>query len=308
MTEQQYKSNRQTAAMITAGVFAMLFFLMWYILVFIPMNPPLGTGSGVHLNLGFAEEGSGDIQPDYIGNDGKSDEATVKNEASSPPPEESEQAPVQNEKPDVKDDASDLTSRSQEESPVSAPPEKKEEVKKTPEKTPTDKPKEKPAESKPQINPSAVYDPDAKKPATTATTGEGKAGQGGNEGDDKNKTGDKGDPRGVKEGTVYTGNPGEGGPGAGGKGGFGLNLAGWAWDQKPAAPKIEDNENGFVVFKIVVDDQGDIIEVTPIEQTLSAEAVRRCRDKIRERSFVRTAAGALPPRSTGTVRFELVVK
>lgn len=309
MTELQLRKNKQTAAALSLGLFAVLFLAMWFFVVFVAMNPPLGSGSGVHLNLGFADEGSGDIQPDEIGNDGKSDEPTVKNEAQSPPPQETESAPVSDTKAEVKDDANDMTSESQEESPVTAPP-KKEEQKKTtpPEKKVIDKPKEKEVVQQPKIDPAATYDPNAKKSSTASTAGEGKTGQGGNEGDDKGKTGDKGDPRGVKEGTVYEGNPGKGGPGPGGDGGFGLAMSGWAWDEVPSKPKVNDNESGFVVFEVKIDSNGDIETVTTKEYTLSIETVNRCKAKILERSFVRTAGTVAPPHSVGTVRFELKVR
>jgi outer membrane biosynthesis protein TonB len=308
MTELQLKKNKQTAATVSVALFGVLFIVMWFLVVFVPQNPPIGFGSGVNLNLGFADEGSGDIQPDEIGNDGTSDEPTVKSEAQSPPPQETEQTPVQEEKSEAKTEVSDLSSESQEESPVVVPPTKKEEVKKTAEKAPVDKPKEKQPEVKQQVNPTAVYDPNAKKSSTAATTGAGKTGQGGNEGDDKGKTGDKGDPRGVKEGTVYEGNPGQGGPGPGGIGGFGLAMSGWAWDETPNKPKVDDNESGFVVFEVKVDENGDIKSCIPKEYTLSIETVNRCKAKIMERSFVRTAGTTAPPQTIGIVRFELKVR
>jgi periplasmic protein TonB len=305
MSEQQQKKNKQVAAFSSLGIHAVLFILMFFIIAWVPPDPPLGA-NGVSLNIGLDLEGSGDYQPETVGNEGKSQDEAAKSDAQSPPQQESKEETVKEDDTKQTDETAVDKSESQIESPVTVNPEKKETVKPAADKSPV-KSNDKPAEVKQQVNPNAVFDPNAKK-SNTDKTGEGKAGQAGNEGDDKGKTGDKGDPRGVKEGTVYQGNPGKGGDGPGGDGGFGLSMSGWTWDEKPNAPKVEDNENGFVVFRITVDDQGEIISATPIEQTLSAETVRRCKAKIMERSFVRTAGGSVPKESTGTVRFELRVK
>jgi protein TonB len=306
MTENKKRENRRVALVSALSIHLGLFVLMFFLVAWVAPDPPLG-GNGVFLNLGLADEGSGDYQPETAGDGGKSNEVAAKEEQQSPPPQESEDQPIDENKAEAKEVPTETQSESQVESPVTVAPAKKEEVKPAEIKK-AEQPKEKPAEVKPKVNPSAVYDPNAKKSSTTTTTGDGKAGEVGNEGDDKGKTGDKGDPRGVKEGTVYEGNPGKGGPGPGGDGGFGLSMSGWTWDEKPKAPKVDDNESGFVVFKITVNDQGTIEKCDAIEYTLSPATVQRCKDKIYERSMVRTAGGAAPKLSTGTVRFELRVK
>jgi periplasmic protein TonB len=307
MTENKKRKNRRVALVSALSIHLGLFILMFFLVAWVAPDPPLG-GSGVFLNLGLADEGGGDYQPETAGDGGKSDEVAAKEEQQSPPPQESENQPIEDDKADAKEAPAEAQSESQVESPVTVTPPKKEEVVKPTEPKKTEQPREKPAEVKQQVNPSAVYDPNAKKSSTTTKSGEGKAGQAGNEGDDAGKTGDKGDERGVKEGTVYEGNPGKGGPGPGGDGGFGLTMSGWTWDQKPTPPKVEDNESGFVVFQITVNEKGEIESIQRIEGTLSPDAVQRCKDKINERSMVRTAGGAVPKRSTGTVRFELRVK
>jgi len=307
MTEQQQQKNKRIAALSSVSLHVAMLLLMFFIVAWIPPDPPLGA-NGVSLNIGLDLEGSGDYQPETVGDGGSSDQP-AKTELEVPPPQEAKEQPIEEDVKDTKSEVETGDAKAEMESPIEAkePKKEKSEPKKTPVKeTPPVKAPE-PVKEQPKVDQKAVFDPNAKK-TLTDKTGDGKAGEKANQGDDVGKTGDKGDPRGVKEGTVYEGNPGKGGPGPGGDGGFGLTMSGWTWDSKPNAPKLEDNENGFVVFEITVDDQGDIVSIDVVEKTLSPEAIRRCRQKIEERSFVRTAGGSIPPMSKGKVRFDLRVK
>src|SRR5690606_774292 len=137
------------------------------------------------------------------------------------------------------------------ESPVNVKKEEKKEPVKEPKKEVKEQPKkvEKEEPKKEEVKPKAetLYQPKGKADG---------------EGDDKNKIGDKGDPRGVDNAAVYKGEPGAGGGGAGGAGGASLQLAGWRWDYIPE-PKLPKNETGHIKFKIVVDENGYIIQCTP---------------------------------------------
>lgn len=307
MTEQQEKQNRRVAFLSTMGIHGLLFLLMFFIIAWRPPDPPLGA-SGIALNFGLDDQGSGDEQPsEPVGSRGKEQEEPEKSEAQPTAPQETKEQPAQEEKV-TNDKPAELSSESQVESPVTVKETKKEETK--PVEKPKEKTPEKPVEVvKPKVDQSAVYNPTGQKANSTNKTGDGKQGEPGSEGDDKGKAGDKGDPRGVDKSAIYEGNPGNGNGGPGGDGGFGLQMSGWNWDQTPKAPKLPDNESGFVKFEITVDDQGEIVDIKAIEQTLSPEAVRLCRLEIERRSLVRTASGgAIPPRSKGTVTFRLSLK
>lgn len=306
MTEQQEKQNRRVAFLTTIGIHGLLFLLMFFIIAWRPPDPPLGA-SGIVLNFGLDDQGSGDDQPsEPVGSRGKEQEEPEKSEAQPTAPQETQEQPAQEEKV-TNDKPAEVNSESQVESPVTVKETKKEETK--PVEKPKEKTPEKPAEVvKPKVDQSAVYNPNSQKTNSTNKTGDGKQGAPGSEGNDKDKAGDKGDPRGVDKSAIYEGNPGNGNGGPGGDGGFGLVMSGWSWDQTPKAPKLPDNESGFVKFQITVDDQGEIVDIKSLEGTLSPEAVRLCRLEIERRSLVRTSTGAIPSRSTGTVTFNLRLK
>jgi protein TonB len=306
MTEQEEKKNRRVAFLTTMGIHGLLFLLMFFIIAWRPPDPPLGA-SGIALNFGLDDQGSGEEQPSTpVGSRGKEQDEPEKSEAQPASPQETQEQPVEEEKTKV-DKPAEVNTESQVESPVTVKETKKEDVK--PVEKPKEKTPEKPVEVvKPKTDQNAVYNPTGQKANSTNKTGDGKQGDPGNEGNDKDKTGDKGDPRGVDKSAIYEGNPGVGTGGPGGAGGFGLQMSGWTWDESPKAPKIPDNESGFVIFEITVDEQGEIVDIKPIEQTLSPEAIRLCRLEIERRSLVRTSTGAIPTRSKGRVVFNLRLK
>lgn len=306
MSEKQEKKNQQVAFLTTVGIHSLIFLLMFFIIAWRPPDPPLGA-SGFQLNFGLDDQGSGDYQPETpVGSGGKESDEPEKTEESQPTPPQEQAEPVQEDNAVTEDKPVEYKSESKVESPVAAAEPKKEEPRKV--EKPVEKVPEKSVE-KPKADPNAVYNPDGKKTTSSNKTGDGKAGQPGNEGDDVGKVGDKGDPRGVDKSAIYEGNPGSGNGGPGGAGGFGLTMSGWDWDQTPKAPKVPDNESGFVVFEITVDSEGTIVDIQPLERTLSPEAVRLCRQEIERRSLVRTSSGGIiPPRSKGRVVFNLRLK
>jgi outer membrane biosynthesis protein TonB len=165
---------------------------------------------------------------------------------------------------------------------------------------------EKPAEKKPEVvkpveKPKAVYQGKTTANSSTDGTGEGKQGTAGNEGDDVGREGNKGVEGGREGAAVYKGTPGGGGDGP-----FGLQIAGWSWAEQPKKPKLSDaNVRGKIVFEIVVDADGEIIEINTIENQLSPSAERLCKQEIEKLSFVKTSGGKTPERTTGRVTFNL---
>jgi outer membrane biosynthesis protein TonB len=140
----------------------------------------------------------------------------------------------------------------------------------TPPSTTPPAPEQKPEPEK-KVNPSALF---------TKKNGAGGLSEGGtsdklagnNNGDDEGKVGDKGDPRGIMGGKNYSGDPGTGGGSGGGSGGAAANVQGW---RLQFAPKEKDpyDEGGRIVFTVKVDEEGNVVDATPRESTVSPEMV-----------------------------------
>jgi hypothetical protein len=125
------------------------------------------------------------------------------------------------------------------------------------------------------------------------------------QGDDKDKTGDKGKPQGVPDpNAAYTGKQGGGADGEG----MALSMSGWAWADEPKLPEIPDNEDGRIVFEIECDADGEITGIKTLERGLSPRAEQLLIQEIRRNSLVRTGGAKTPERSKGTVVFILKTK
>jgi len=154
--------------------------------------------------------------------------------------------------------------------------------------TETPKPEEKKEEVKPVVPPA-----------------DNKGSQPESQGDDKNKTGDKGDPKGVPDpNAAYTGKPGGG---AGGNG-MQLSMSGWVWDDEPKIPEIPDNENGRIEFEIECNEEGDIVGIKTLVRDLSPQAEQALKKEIQKHSLMRVGGGQIPPSSKGKVIFVLKTK
>lgn len=296
---EQEKKNKRTAMVTTAGVNAVLFLLLFLIAAWKAPNPP-NPEYGIELNFGTTSEGSGNIQPkDPVGSEQVQEDVQESQKQQEVPTESQETEVAESTPAEAQPVEQVVTSKL--ESPVKVKEVKKEESK------PVEKPKEKVEEKKPEPkkeevaqkpNPIAAYNPNKSKNDNASS----KAGKPGGEGDDVDKAGDKGSPEGKPDANAYYGKAGGGG------GGFGLQMSGWDWDQTPKAPKIPDDHAGVVIFEIEVDEQGEIVNITPVEVTLSPEAVKLCRQEIEKRSLVRKSGGAVPQRSKGRVVFNLTIK
>jgi protein TonB len=225
------KNAKLQSLFITIGFHAILLLLFLYF-VLKPPDPPL-SDSGVYLNLGMVEVGSGDIQP----------EGTAK-ELHAPSPEASA-ASSQKKTEDI------LTQETDENVPVM---QKKEDKKKNAPVVKTETKKTTPNKNPPVVappKPKALYPGTEANNSTSEGTGTVK--------------GDQGKPNGNVKGTDYTGNPGFGGPGGGGPGGTGgtgnkpdIGMSGRKvidW------PTIIDNsqKTGRVVVNVKVDKAGNVV-------------------------------------------------
>jgi outer membrane biosynthesis protein TonB len=257
ITESTYTKARVVGIIGSAATGLALFLFLFFTYIYTPIPPyPEGGGGGgmdVEVNLGYADEGFGDVQqadialPDFT------------NEVAKP-------APVAEEKPD------EILSQDEEETVnLNTPPkkpEKKPEVKTTPSPQVT-KPavkQEKVVEKPKTVNQSALYKPGTK----TGTS----SSQGNTQG-----SGDQGNPNGSQRSALYgPGGNGGGGSGSGSGGGIGsgtgtgvgngvgpgisFNLTGRSMIviQKP---EFVIQREGIVVVEITVDRTGKVIKATP---------------------------------------------
>lgn len=298
---EQEKKNKRIATFTTIGVNVVVLLILILIAAWRAPDPPLPE-YGIELNFGMDTQGSGDVQPrEPVG----SPQATEEVQEQQAEPEESQPEPAEEQQQTETAAPAEVTPAEQQvtskvESPVAVKEEKKEEskpVEKPVEQKPVPKPVEKkPApkvEEKPKVDPNATYNPNK---AKTADATSNKAGQPGSQGDDKSKTGDKGNPEGSLDAKALYGKAGGGG------GGPSLDLAGWQWDTRPA-PRVPDNEMGGIVkFEIKVDDNGDIISIRTLERSVSAETEQACKQSIQRLTFSKTGE-KVPDISTGTITF-----
>ena len=294
--EQQERKNRIIAMFSTAGIQAALLITLFLLVAWRPPNPPLPE-YGIELNFGLDTEGYGEVQPESpVGNDGdKPEQAAVEEQKQEVKPQEKIEAEKEVVKP-VEAPADESPVVSDDESPVTV---KEKKVEEKPVEKPPEKVVEKKVEQKPQEEAKAVFKP---KDTPAAKTGEGnKQGKPGNHGDDEGKVGDKGNPEGKLDAKALYGQPGGGG---GGISMSGFNGFEWPTVQSPVLP---EEAFGVYEFMVKVDDQGDVISVTPLQRGLSLEAERKLKAVIQQLVFLPKGSN-LPPQSEGKITFRVVSK
>ena len=271
MSDSREKKNKTIAMFTSLGIHLAVLLAFIFMMAWRAPNPPFPE-YGIELNFGLDNQGSGDIQPETPA----SAEETPTDE---PPTDEPSTEPLEEQKEESKP-VEEVVEQpvSKEESPVVIKETKKEtEVKPVKEDIKKEEKKEiKVAETKPS---------DDKGNPKQA-----------NQGDDKNKVGNKG----IEEGslkTVYEGKQGGGG------GGVGLDLDGWKWDEIPR-PSIPNNESdGKITFNIEVDDKGEMKGYSIEENTLSIEAVKACKEAIEKLTFSKNPGAVVPETSKGKITF-----
>jgi protein TonB len=305
MTSQSEKEKKIKAGLTTAAINALILLIMIFAAAW--QSPGSGPGDypGIEVNLGYDDQGSGDIEPATpIGTEEATDD---ENPPAEPEPEVNEDLPESVPEPAAEetktttpieetvltDPNSDVEIKEDvKEKPVEKPVEKKPVV--VPDK-PVEKPVEKKPEEKPKIDSRAVYQGKSTNTSTPGD-GDGKQGTSGNQGDDIGKEGNKGVPGGTEGAAVYKGTPG------GGDGGTGLDLAGWDWDYIPK-PNIPDNQTGRIVFQIEVDGNGELIKYRKESGTVSAAAERACIEAIQKLTFTKKSGAKVPEISKGRITF-----
>lgn len=271
-----------------------LHFLLLVLLLFFKLtlpNPPITGGSGVVLNLGFVDEGTGEVQTFNAPNPSSIIE---------------ENKPIENPQPTNNDPVSTPPSENQDNDVITGEEESDIKVKPTtPKDTPAmvadkNKNKEDTKEAeKPKINPNALFS------GQNGTSNKG----GNNNGDKLNAIGDQGNPLGDAAAKARYGELGSGGDGSGGSGGgASLDLAGWKWDKKPRVNDDNEDENGRIVYQITIDDRGDIISIKTLESTVSPNVEKLYRQEVEKLSFTKTDNKTPAPTSTGKITFIIRAK
>jgi outer membrane biosynthesis protein TonB len=271
----QERKNRSIAGLIAVTLHILVALGLFFLSAWKAPDPPLPE-YGIELNFGLDASGSGDEQPQP--------ETTPEAEI----PEESQPEEV---KPEEQKLPEAVVSKTESPVVVEEPVKqiKKEEVVKKPEpvKKPVEVKKEEPVKTKPVIDQKAVFNPDQPK-ESNKSTGQGSV------------AGAKGD-QGVKEGKVDSDalfNGIQGGGGGGGSG-SGLSMSGWKWDKEPEVT-LSNESPGKIVFKITVDDNGDIVGLTTLERGISPAAEKLCREEILKRKFT-PLGDKVPPISEGKI-------
>jgi outer membrane biosynthesis protein TonB len=286
---KQEKKNRNVGLWTSLGVHAGLFLVLFFVIAWRAPDPPLPE-YGIELNFGLDDQGSGDIQPDEPA--GEAGQSVTSETVAEQVPEQQSETPAEISETAEEKEVTPVPSKT--ESPVSVKEAKKpvaesKEAAKAEAKTPT--------KESTVTAPSETTKETAKEEAT-------RKGEAASQGDDTNKTGDKGSEQGTLDAKALYGTPGGGGGGTG----MNLQMSGWTWADEPSIPQLPDNENGRVVFEIECDENGDITGITTLERTLSPKAEQLLKDMIRKNALVRTSGGKVPERSRGKLVFVLRTK
>lgn len=296
--DKSYKNQALIGSIIFhAGLLALFFFF-----VLNTPDPPLNMGgTGIELNYGTVEEGSGEIQTMNQANDSPVAEETAPSpetpeEAIPEPQTEVTPTPVKEEEP--------LQKSEDEEAPViEEKKEEKKEVKKVEAPIKIQKTEVKEAPKK-EVKVTTENPPKVVSNGKIGT--EEKIG-GNNNGDRDGKIGDQGNPEGNVNAKALYGNLGEGGEGSGGAGGNKLDLTGWKLAFK-LEKKDVTNENGKIVYQIKVDDKGDLVSIIPIEKTVSPAVEKFYRQQIEDNWAVDRSKDNTNPPPIATGKYTVFVR
>jgi periplasmic protein TonB len=250
--------SRNKGMVVSAIIHAVLLLLFFFLLAWKQPDPPTPGSPGIEINFGLDAAGMG-----------PNNEQPISENSTQPVQEE-----VQEEsQPTPSEEASAVTSDMASDYKV--------EDKKDPKPV-----KETPKEPVKEVKKNSEVVKETKTPTTQTTkTTDGRSLMGNG---DKNTAGDQGDPKGNLDARALYGNNGEGN-GGDGKGGNGtsLNMTGWKW---LSPPRVNDNssESGKLVFKISVDEDGNIVSVIPVEKQVSSTVAKYYEDAVWKLEFEKT--------------------
>jgi protein TonB len=137
---------------------------------------------------------------------------------------------------------------------------------------------------------------------SNGTTGT-RSGVGGNNNGDGNpgEVGDKGDPRGTLDGKSLYGNPGKGGGS-----GASVSISGWKNRGPLNIIKDKSSETGRIVFKVVIDETGDIISISVSETSVSPSVTNYYKTQVTQKLKSNLIPVGTPnSRSPGTITINI---
>ena len=251
--------SRNKGLIVSAIIHAVLFLLFFFLLVWQQPDPPTPGSPGIELNFGLDAAGMGPNNDQPISENSTEPIQEEVQDQSQPTPSEEASAVTSDMETDYR-----LEDKKDKNPVKTETKEPLKEVKKSPEEV---------KETKTQQSTKT----------TKSTDGRSLMGNG-----DKNTAGDQGDPKGSLDARALYGNNGEGN-GGNGKGGNGtsLNMTGWKW---LSPPRVNDNssESGKLVFKITVDEDGNIVAVIPVEKQVSSSVAKFYEDAVWKLEFEKT--------------------
>ncbi len=256
-----------TGFTVSLIIHAAILLLFYFIFAWKEPDPPLPV-YGIEINFGTTDAGSGDLQT--LEAPGTDKQTPTKVEETKP----IEAAKSEEAKQPEPEPVNEM------ESPVVVP-------KKT--ETPS-KPVEKPAERE-VTKESKQASPPSPTPVYNPNPGSGSN----NNGDKSGAVGDQGRPDGdIDKKGLY---------GAKGAGGSSLDLAGWDWENKPIV-NDQSVEEGKIVFRISVDESGELVSVKVVEKTVSPTLVKIYQAEVERLTFVKKRGNVEPPPiSEGRITF-----
>jgi protein TonB len=279
------KKSQRTGLIATIGFHTVLLILFFFLLAWSEPDPPVPE-YGIELSFvqsdskgkvesvkEQAQEVSEDSEDEAVEPSEQEPIEEVVEEQVEELAEESEPAESADEEEEIPvEEESEPTDKSEiaESEDVNSPDiveEKKEEEKKEEEKKEVEQQKEKSTPKKSNSNDGAGESKSENKPAPKPTL----------------------DSR-----AIYKGSKGESNSQSS-SGGSSLNMSGWIWDFEPE-PDDQSDESGKVIFKIIVDDEGVIIQITTLEKTVSPIVEKKYKDAVMDLTFSKTSEN----RSTAT--------
>lgn len=89
--------------------------------------------------------------------------------------------------------------------------------------------------------------------------------------------------------------------------GASLQMAGWLWDAKPK-PMDNSDQSGQIVYKIMVDQEGLLVNIETVTSSVSPAVERKYREAVQQLTFSKTNATAAAATSTGYITFTIKSK
>ncbi len=289
--KEKEKKNQQMGAIISVGAHVVVFLLFLFIVAWRAPDPPMAE-TGIELNFGLDDAGSGDVQPEP---NTQATESETEDEAAPDGLEETPEEVIE----EVVETVAEPTETNDAETeevitPVNNTQESPDVVEEIPESVEKEEKKAevKKVEETPKMPP--VLYPNNKSGAG-GKDGESSEAQNANQGDQPNVVGDQGDKDGTVDSRALYGTPGGGG-------GSTLQMSGWMWDSTPK-PNDTSSESGKLVFQVVIDNKGNIVRVKTVESSVSPTLEKVYRDEVMKLTFSKTSGTGVATTSTGTITF-----